>query len=145
MLMPTYRLADFEETFQRYGLRLTQQRLEIFKTLVNSKDHPTAETLYLELRKNMPTISLDTIYRNLHTMEEHGLISRVVTGQSQARFEGNIEPHHHMICTACHKITDISWATFDQLEIPEQYRTWGRMLYKQATITGICRDCLKTS
>ena len=135
-------LSDFEATFQRRGLRLTHQRLEIFKALVKTKDHPSAETLYGDLRKSLPTISLDTVYRNLHTMEAHGLINRVVTGQSSARFEANLSPHHHLICKICHTITDISWADFDNLKIPREQASWGRMDDKQATISGICRACL---
>lgn len=133
---------DFETVFQDRGLRATHQRLEIFKALTESKDHPSAETLYGDLRKKMPTISLDTIYRNLHIMETHGLIIRVVTGQSQARFEANLSPHHHLICKICHTITDILWIDFDSLKIPQKQVNWGRMDSKQATITGICRNCL---
>ncbi len=136
-------LDGFEKTFQMRGLRITQQRLEIFKALAGSSDHPTAEKIYAQLRSTMPTISLDTVYRNLHTLQNHGLINRVTTGQSQARFEANLTPHHHLICKICQKITDISWQEFDKLAPPQDFNQWGDIKEKQVTLSGICRDCLK--
>ena len=85
---------------------MTYQRLDIFRELVAGSDHPTAETLYKRLLKNMPTLSLDTVYRTLTTFEEHDLISRVQTTESHARFEAVMEPHHNAICSICHGITD---------------------------------------
>jgi len=136
-------LDRFEKTFQLRGLRLTQQRLEIFKALAGSSDHPTAEEIYAQLRATMPTISLDTIYRNLHTLQTHGLINRVATGQSQARFEANLTPHHHLICKICQKITDISWQEFDKLVPPPNFTEWGDIKEKQVTLSGTCRNCLE--
>jgi Fur family peroxide stress response transcriptional regulator len=100
------RLRDFEEVCRKEGLKITHQRLEISRVLLNSHDHPTVEKLYHRLQPNLPTISLDTGYRALTTLEQHGLFVRVETEESQARFEGEMEEHHHAICTKCGKITD---------------------------------------
>ena len=67
------RLRDFEEVCRKEGLKITHQRLEIFRELLNSHDHPTVEKLYHRLQPKLPTISLDTVYRTLTILEQHGL------------------------------------------------------------------------
>ena len=91
----------------------------------------------------MPTLSLDTIYRTLSTFEEHGLISRVQTTESHARFEAEMDPHHHAICSRCHKITDFHWDIYDNVEFPKQLAQWGKIQSNQITLYGICSDCAK--
>lgn len=136
-------LADFAETFQSHGLRLTHQRLEIFKTLLADHEHPSAEKLFQKLRRKLPTISLDTVYRNLHTMEEHGLVRRVFTENNQSRFEARHENHHHLVCRQCQRIVDIDWQAFDQLDEPVFSTPWGNIENRHATLSGICESCLK--
>ena len=85
------KLENFETACRESGLKVTHQRLEIFRELAAADDHPTAETLYNRLQKVMPTLSLDTVYRTLTTFEEHDLISRVQTTESHARFEAEME------------------------------------------------------
>ena len=89
----------FEHACRVAGLRLTHQRLEIYRELALSGDHPSAETLHQRLRKKVPTISLDTVYRTLATFARHGLINKVETTESQAQFEATGIRHHHLICS----------------------------------------------
>jgi len=136
-------LAEFESVCREIGLRLTHQRRELYRLLLQADDHPSAETLYERLRQEMPTISLDTVYRNLHTLEAHDLIARVPTGKSQARFEAKKFRHHHLMCSRCGKITDMQWETFDNSELPDYASFWGLVMDKQVTLTGICKECLQ--
>lgn len=135
------RLREFEEVCRKDGLKITHQRLEVFKELVNSLDHPSVEKLYRRLHDKLPTISLDTVYRTLTTLEEHGLISRVQTPESQARFEGRTDEHHHLICKTCGKITDFSWSLLDTSSLPSEVAEWGRIDRKNITLHGLCREC----
>ncbi|MEA3546759.1 MAG: Fur family transcriptional regulator, partial [Thermodesulfobacteriota bacterium] len=102
-------MRSFEQACRAAGLKLTHQRLEIFRELAISTDHPSAETLYKRLKKRLPTISLDTIYRTLSTLEEKKLIKRVQTLENQARFEAQMTQHHHLICDKCKQIIDFQW------------------------------------
>ncbi|RLB71489.1 MAG: transcriptional repressor [Deltaproteobacteria bacterium] len=136
------RLAEFESVCRQRGLRLTHQRRELYLLLLHAVDHPSAETLYERLRLKLPTVSLDTVYRNLHTLETHGLITRVPTGKSQARFEARKTRHHHLICSRCGEISDIQWESFDRSNLPDQVSSWGRVNDRQAILTGICHKCL---
>ena len=134
-------LQAFEEVHRKEGLKITHQRLEIFKELLNSKDHPTVERLYSRLRPKLPTISLDTIYRTLTTLEQHGLVSRVQTMESQARFEGRTDDHHHAICRRCGGITDFYWKFPDDASLPDEIMNWGEIMKKSLTLHGLCEQC----
>lgn len=135
------KLEHFEASCSEAGLKVTHQRLEIFRELAVAIDHPTAEILYKRLQKVMPTLSLDTVYRTLTTFEKHDLISRVQTIESYARFEAEIVEHHHVICTSCKKITDFQWDILETNQYPEQITQWGQIRGKQITLRGICAAC----
>ena len=77
---------------RKAGLKLTHQRYKIYLELLNSTDHPAAEALHKRLLLKIPTMSLDTVYRTLSTFEQHGLISRVQTVESHARYRGQVAP-----------------------------------------------------
>jgi len=136
-------LQAFEKACRESGLKVTHQRLMIFRELVLTPDHPTAEQLHQRIRKSIPTISLDTIYRTLATFEEHGLVNRVDTQQSQAHFEAVGTGHHHVICTRCGKILDFKWNTLDSSSLPDMLTKWGRVDTANITAYGICNNCLK--
>ena len=138
------KLKHFETACREAGLKVTHQRMEVFRELASADDHPTAETLYHRLQKTLPTLSLDTVYRTLTTFEDHDMISRVQTTESHARFEAEIEHHHHAICSLCNKITDFQWDVCDTNELPENITKWGQIQNKQITLTGVCSDCAKT-
>jgi len=135
------KLRDFEDACRKENLKITHQRLEIFRELAKALDHPSAETLYKRLQKKLPTLSLDTIYRTLATFEENGLISRLETVKSQARFEAEMSEHHHLICSKCGKITDFEWPSFRGVDLPDEIVHWGSINKKNAILRGICNQC----
>ena len=142
-LKPEKRMAAFEEACREKGLRRTPQRLEIFRELAFSGDHPTAETLYQRLRGRMPGLSLDTVYRTLGTLARHGLIHRVDTAESQARYEVADTQHHHLICDRCGSISDFAWVETDAAALPSEVEAWGSAHRKVVVVYGTCRACLQ--
>ena len=100
------RLKALEEACRRTGARMTHQRREVLRVVVETDAHPDAHTVLKRVRKRMPAISFDTVYRTLSFLEEHGLINRVHASGERARFDGNDRPHHHFICTSCGVIRD---------------------------------------
>jgi len=136
--------SALEKACRDAGLRLTHQRLEIFRELSQSTDHPSAEKLHQRLLKRIPTLSLDTVYRTLATFETHGLVNRVESIKSQARFEAALGRHHHLICRSCGKIMDFQWKTIDDVSLPEEILGWGKITQKSVVIHGICKKCLNT-
>jgi Fur family peroxide stress response transcriptional regulator len=135
------RILQFEESCRRAGLKLTHQRLEIFRELTLSTEHPSAEALYKCLTERMPTLSLDTVYRTLATFNLHGLVHKVETAESQARFEVVHERHHHLICRQCQEIVDFRWPSIDSLSLPEEFGTWGQIDSRNVVVYGICSKC----
>ena len=135
------KLNIFEQSCRDSGLKLTHQRIEIYRELLAATDHPSAEMLYQRLRKKLPTISLDTVYRTLATFEDNRLISRIQTAESQARFEAKTEQHHHAICSSCGRISDFHWDLLESAQLPEELSSWGKIENKQITLRGTCRQC----
>jgi Fur family peroxide stress response transcriptional regulator len=129
------------EPFLKAGIKLTHQRIEIFREVFCTREHPSAETIHANLKKKMPSLSLDTVYRNLATFEELGLINRVSAIDRQSRFDANTEAHHHFICTRCANITDFYWEEFDKATLPDEVRGKGSIISKHVEIRGICRAC----
>lgn len=123
------------------GLKVTHQRTEIYRQLVMHPDHPSAETLHKRLLPALPTISLDTVYRTLTTLEQHGLISRIQTAESQARFEAVFTRHHHLICSQCKQVLDFTWPEMDAARLPEDLTSWGRIDSRTIVMYGICNSC----
>jgi Fur family peroxide stress response transcriptional regulator len=136
-----HQMESFEESCRAADLKLTHQRLEIYRELAKATDHPSAETLHKRLQRSMPTLSLDTVYRTLATFEQYHLIKKVETVDSQAHYEAQMQQHHHLICDTCREIMDFQWSSFDALGVPEDIRQWGAIKNKSITIYGTCRKC----
>ncbi|MEA3362862.1 MAG: Fur family transcriptional regulator [Thermodesulfobacteriota bacterium] len=137
-------LDAFAQACRDKDLRLTPQRLEIFKELARATDHPTAEILHQRLMQGMPTLSLDTVYRTLGTFANLNLINRVETSESQAHFEVSHVQHHHLICRECKEIIDFHWQYIDDASLPEEVHSWGRIDRKNIVVYGTCHKCLKS-
>jgi len=86
--------------------RTTTQRIKILEYLRSVKTHPTAEIVYHAVKKDLPTISLGTVYRNLNILAEQGKILKVDIN-NESHFDGDICNHQHFVCTKCGKIIDI--------------------------------------
>jgi Fur family peroxide stress response transcriptional regulator len=123
-------------------MRVTPQRLRIFEEVVRSTDHPTAEELFLRMRNRMPTLSLDTVYRTLAVLEKAGVVVRLNIAQAATRFEGILEPHHHLVCRECSAINDIVWPELDTMALPPVTREWGHIEKRHIELTGLCNACL---
>lgn len=137
------KLTDFETSFRKAGLKVTHQRLEIYRELLMATDHPTADVLHQRLRDKLPTISIDTVYRSLATLASNGLINRIETPESLARFEATQVRHHHLICRKCGKIMDFIWPLIDELDLPDEISDWGKIDNKNVVVYGVCKKCLK--
>ena len=134
-------IEQFATACRDAGLKVTHQRTEIYRQLVNLPDHPTAETLHKRLLPTLPTISLDTVYRTLTTLEECKLVARIQTTESQARFEAVCAPHHHLICSRCKRVVDFQWPVVDTLEPPVDVAQWGQIDSKTIVMYGVCNTC----
>jgi Fur family peroxide stress response transcriptional regulator len=92
--------------FREKGFKVTTQRLAICTFILTRKDHPTAEQIYQKLRGEYPTISIGTIYKTLHLLEELGLIQELGFNEGSVRYDPDMELHVNMVCSKCGKISD---------------------------------------
>ena len=98
-------------------LKYSKQRESIKNFLVTRYDHPTAETVYLNIRKEFPNISLGTVYRNLNLLAEIGEIQKLSPGIGPDRLDGNPAPHYHFICRHCGCVMDLTVSGLDHINI----------------------------
>src|SRR5690242_6170060 len=101
------RLQAFQAAVKGAGVKLTHQRLEIFRELAKTEDHPEAETIFEAVRVRVPTVSLDTVYRTLWMLRDLGLVKTLgPNGSDVVRFDVNLERHHHYVCMRCGSVRD---------------------------------------
>jgi Fe2+ or Zn2+ uptake regulation protein len=104
---PSPALEPFVERCRAAGIAVTPQRLAIFRRLAETDCHPSAEELYAAVRREMPTLSLATVYKTLDTLATIGLVRPVSRLGARGRWDANLAPHHHLVCTVCGKVTDV--------------------------------------
>lgn len=139
--MKTDTVENFRKVCREHRIKVTPQRLEIYRVALHSKEHPSAEDIYHVVRAKLPTISLDTVYRTLSSLERWGLLFKVAVVDDKSRFDANMTPHHHIICTECNSVMDFRWPEFDQLQLPESVREWGDLKLKASQMVGVCAKC----
>ncbi|OQB99614.1 MAG: Transcriptional regulator PerR [Candidatus Hydrogenedentes bacterium ADurb.Bin101] len=125
------------------GLKVTYQRMEIFRVAVSTDEHPDAVTVHKRVKKRIPTISLDTVYRNLKLLAAHGLLAVVGTSGEHLRFDANRGPHHHFTCVRCGMIRDFTSEVLAALPLPREAQDLGVPLSQHLEVKGICVACEK--
>ncbi|MBD3348751.1 MAG: transcriptional repressor [Candidatus Eisenbacteria bacterium] len=137
------RMARFKETAKRAGVKLTHQRLEIFREVASSADHPSAEAVLKALRPRLPTLSLDTVYRTLWLLSDLGLVSTLGPRREVARFDANLARHHHYVCARCGLTRDFESEELNALPIPESVADFGSVDATSVEVRGVCSRCAK--
>ena len=122
-------------------IKPTHQRTEIYRELMATEDHPNAETIYGNVKKRIPAISLDTVYRTLRLFEQKGIISRVSAAGESMRFDGNTKRHHHFICVECGKVRDFYSDDFNNLVAPAEVAKLGKVGSVHVEVRGVCNTC----
>jgi len=120
-------------------MRMTHQRMEIFHEVAQTEEHPDAETLFKRVRERMPTVSHDTVYRTLASLEDMGLVSRVDPVCGRARYDANCDTHHHFICKECGSISDVYLN--EEPPLPEGIENLGNAESLHLQIRGVCHNC----
>jgi Fur family peroxide stress response transcriptional regulator len=137
------RIRSFKEGLKKAGVKLTHQRLETFREVAKSEDHPDAEKIFEGLRQRLPMVSLDTVYRTLWLLLDLGLIDTLGAPRHQVRFDGNNRPHHHFVCRKCGMARDFHCEEFDRIKVHELVKGFGRAEKTQVEVRGVCYRCSK--
>ncbi len=135
------RLEHLQAAARKAGVKLTHQRLEIFRALASREDHPDAEALHRAVRRRVPTVSLDTIYRTLWTLHDLGLVTTLGPQRDRVRFDANLERHHHFVCVRCGLVRDFQSEPLSNLTLPEEVTALGSVHDAHVEVRGTCQPC----
>jgi len=126
------------------GLRITPQRTAIYRALVETDQHPSAEMVFRQVRQTFPSISLDTVNRTLLTLSRIGT-AFIVEGSGDAkRFDANFENHQHFKCVRCKRIVDFHHEPFDHVPAPGNLPSQFKVLRTTVYIEGVCDLCQRS-
>ncbi len=129
--------------------KFSRQRESIKRNLLERRDHPTADMVFADIRKEYPNVSLGTVYRNLSLLAELGEIRKLPSTGGADHFDGNMVPHHHFVCSCCGGIQDIFFPEGTDTEAIRQAagQVQGTIADCSMTFSGVCKSCseLQTS
>ncbi len=132
---------QFTSQCREAGLKVTPQRIAIYRELLQTKEHPSAEMLYEKVKIIFPSISLDTVNRTLLMLNEIGAAFTVAGSGDAKRFDGGLHEHQHFRCLKCKRIVDFHHKPFDNIKLPANIRKKFKVLRKTVYLEGLCDLC----
>jgi Fur family peroxide stress response transcriptional regulator len=131
------------QALQASGQRFTQQRAAVFRYIVNTDVHPTADEVLLAVRHNLPGISLATVYKSLETLVGCGLAVKLTYADHSARYDGRTDPHHHARCVVCERVIDLPGElAASEIEALRHGASGFTVTGYRLELSGYCSDCL---
>jgi Fe2+ or Zn2+ uptake regulation protein len=122
-------------------LKLTPQRFAVLDYLMHCGDeHPSADQISAALNRRFPRASRATVYNTLHALRDAGLVHEVYMDDKIARYDSNIEPHHHFVCRVCDKLEDVALESIE--ELPRYQTAPGYYVETyEVVMRGVCASC----
>lgn len=132
---------SFREICAEHGIAVTHQRQVLYEVMQGMDGHPSPEEVYIRVRERVPSISLATVYKNIHVFVESGVFRKMSLHHGSVRVEMNERAHHHLVCSLCKSISDISERDLELL--PKRERLPGGFLVERyaVDVIGICAKC----
>ena len=122
--------------------RYSKKRQAVLDCLRGTTEHPTAEWIYARLKPVYPDLSLATVYRNLNQLEQAGLIRSMGSVNGQERYDANVRPHPHVVCTRCGRMVDVEELPFSEETVHWVEETTGfRIESTSLRFSGLCGEC----
>lgn len=134
----------FRELCAEHGIAVTHQRQVLYETMQGMPGHPSPEEVFAAVKQRIPSISLATVYKNIHLFVESGVFRELSIHHGTLRVEMNREPHHHLVCSVCKRVADLGDDEDHGLAAePAPARLRGGFLVERVSIDviGICVDC----
>ncbi len=132
---------QFRKLAARHGLAVTHQRQVVYEAVIASHGHHSPETIYAAVRRRIPSISLATIYNNLRLFIECGMLREVTPHAATLRVDGNLESHHHLVCTRCKTVHDIKGDFIDFKRLARQAPGGFDLTQPLIEVFGLCSRC----
>lgn len=124
-------------------MRYSHQRERIFRAVVESCEHPTANMVYEQLKTDMPRLSLGTVYRNLNQLADAGRLKKIPLADGSCRFDKTREAHSHIVCEVCGSVADVHLPSFQALELAIAEETDFVLRSYDVVLRGVCKHCRK--
>jgi len=140
-LDPDRLMELFRHRCSASGLAFTHQRQVVYRALMMSADHPSPEMVYEQVRHEMPSISLGTVYKTIKTFVELGLVREVSPEHATVRLDANLEPHHHFICLRCKAIHDLRMEDVEPVKLRRGLPKGFRAERTAVEVLGLCAQC----
>lgn len=137
------RMKLFETVCRNEGIKLTHQRIEIFREVAQTGDHPDADQVFQRVRDRIPTVSLDTVYRTLWLLNDLGLVTTLGSSRERTHFDANLNSHHHFVCGICGCTRDFYSKDLDNIILPDSVGAFGEIEATHVEVRGICRECVE--
>jgi Fur family peroxide stress response transcriptional regulator len=129
-------------TLQHAGMRLTPQRMAICKLLAGSKEHPTPATIFNQLKRQYPSLSLATVYNTLDMLVSLGTVNALGhAGDDQVHYDADTSPHINLACISCHKIVDVPSESASRLDSEVANASGYKLLGARVMYYGLCPAC----
>lgn len=138
------RMEQFKTVCRDKGIKMTHQRMEIFREVAQTGDHPGAEQVHERVRRRIPTVSLDTVYRTIWLLKDLGLVVTLGQEYARARFDANLNEHHHFVCSHCGFTRDFYSSDLNTITLPTDAGHLGQAESTHVEVRGICRECINT-
>lgn len=129
--------ASVNARLAKSGLRSTPQRQRVYEVLLQRRDHPTAEEVFLRAKESLPEISIATVYNCLDALVKCGVVRQVSVERGGARFCPNMTEHCHFYCATCDNVFDIDLPPKTGLPLPRGFKA-ERV---EIAIHGRCPHC----
>jgi len=113
----------------------------ILRVLKSTSSHPNADWVYEQVRKEIPNISLGTVYRNLRELKDSGDILELNLASNQSHFNGNTQNHYHFRCEKCGRIFDLDEPVDKTIEDRVAKKTGFKVTFHRLELYGLCHDC----
>ena len=135
------RLGEFVARCRKRGIAVTPQRLAVIGALLASENHPSTDEICEAVRRRHPHVSLATVHRILEQFCEVGEARKVTLLHDVARYDGNVEPHHHILCVRCRRVHDLEIPEADKLLEGTPNLGQFALLRCSLEIEALCRRC----
>jgi Fur family transcriptional regulator, peroxide stress response regulator len=135
--------AEFRSLCAEHGLAVTHQRHVLYQMMQTMKGHPSPEEIYEQMRHQIPSISLATVYKNIRLFLDSGILRELSWHHGSLRVEMNRHAHHHLVCTRCKTIADIGDEDLHLLRLPKQLPDGFLVDRCMIDILGLCANCQK--
>ena len=129
------------DALRKKGYKATSQRIAICQLVLSSREHPTAQRIYRDVKRLHPTVSLATVYKTLQVLGELGLVQELAFTQGEARFDSNVSPHFNVVCLQCGSVSDVNGQAIRREVAKAASRIKFTVTGQRFDVYGVCEKC----